>query len=109
MRRRLVGVSLLGVTLLTFALSIGLLVNFDSGDAGFQLGNEVEWIPEWGIGYVTGLDGASLWMIMLTTFLMPIAVLVSWSIVKREIRGRDIFDTRRSNGSPGGEVFGVLA
>ena len=33
--------------------------------------------------------------------------LVARSIVKREMRGRDIFETRRSNGSPGGEVFGL--
>lgn len=74
----------LGVTLLTFLLSAGLLLNFDSGDAGFQLGSRAEWVPDWGVSYITGLDGASLWMIMLTTFLMPVGVLASWSIARRE-------------------------
>ena len=71
------------VTLVTFAVSLGVLIDFDVAEAGFQLGTEAEWIPEWGIGYTTGIDGISLWMVMLTTFLMPLGVLASWSITKR--------------------------
>jgi NADH-quinone oxidoreductase subunit M len=81
---RLIRYTALAVTLLTFIISIGLLVQFDASEAGFQLGNKAEWIPEWGIGYVTGLDGASLWLVMLTTFLMPLSVLASFTITKRE-------------------------
>jgi NADH-quinone oxidoreductase subunit M len=73
----------LAVTTITFLLSLGLLVNFDVGEAGFQLGSELEWIPEWGVGYTTGIDGISLWMVMLTTFLMPLGVLASWTIETR--------------------------
>jgi NADH-quinone oxidoreductase subunit M len=73
----------LGVTLVAFALSLGVLFNFDVGDAGFQLGSKAQWIPDWGITYSTGVDGISLWMIMLTTFLMPLGVLASWTITKR--------------------------
>ncbi|HEY7875134.1 MAG TPA: NADH-quinone oxidoreductase subunit M [Actinomycetota bacterium] len=73
----------LGVTLATFALSLALLVRFETGVAGFQLETSLDWIPEWGIGYTIGLDGISLWMVMLTTFLMPLGVLASWSITKR--------------------------
>jgi NADH-quinone oxidoreductase subunit M len=68
------------VTLATFAVSIGVLVNFDASLGGFQLGSEAVWIEEWGISYITGIDGISLWMIMLTTFLMPLCVLASWTI-----------------------------
>jgi NADH-quinone oxidoreductase subunit M len=73
----------LTVTLITFLLSLGLLSQFDPAEAGFQLGSRAAWIPEWGIGYVTGVDGISLWLIMLTTFLMPVSVLASWSIEQR--------------------------
>ncbi|MBA2313017.1 MAG: NADH-quinone oxidoreductase subunit M [Actinobacteria bacterium] len=73
----------LGGALFVFALSIGMLVSFDAGEAGFQLGTSLSWIPEWGIGYVVGVDGVSLWMIMLTAFLTPLSVLASWSIVER--------------------------
>jgi NADH-quinone oxidoreductase subunit M len=73
----------LGVTLATFLASVGVLVNFDAVNPGFQLGSQAEWIPEWGVGYITGVDGISLWMVMLTTFLMPLCVLASWSISSR--------------------------
>jgi NADH-quinone oxidoreductase subunit M len=73
----------LGVTLVAFALSLVILAQFEVGVAGFQLETSAEWVPEWGIGYTIGLDGVSLWMILLTTFLMPLGVLASWSITKR--------------------------
>lgn len=73
----------LAVTVVTFLLSLGILMNFDTGTADFQLGTSVEWIPEWGISYITGVDGVSLWMVMLTTFLMPLSVLASWSVERR--------------------------
>ncbi|MFN2488645.1 MAG: NADH-quinone oxidoreductase subunit M [Actinomycetota bacterium] len=73
----------LAVTLGTFALSLGVLANFESGVAGFQMRTSAEWVPEWGISYLTGLDGVSLWMVMLSTFLMPLAVLASWSVTTR--------------------------
>jgi NADH-quinone oxidoreductase subunit M len=71
------------VTIATFLLSLGILFSFDAGDSSFQLGSSAQWIPEWGINYITGVDGISLWMIMLTTFLMPLAVLASWSVERR--------------------------
>ncbi len=74
----------LGVTLVTFVISLGVLGQFDpSAQEQFQLGSSLQWIPEWGIGYITGIDGVSLWMVMLTTFLMPLGVLASWSVTKR--------------------------
>ncbi|MDQ3915527.1 MAG: NADH-quinone oxidoreductase subunit M [Actinomycetota bacterium] len=71
------------VTIATFILSTGVLAQFDASETGFQLGSSLSWIPEWGIGYETGIDGVSLWMVMLTTFLMPLAVLASWTVTKQ--------------------------
>jgi NADH-quinone oxidoreductase subunit M len=73
----------LAVTLIAFVVSLGVLFNFDMHDAGFQLGSKASWIPDWGVTYSTGIDGISLWMIMLTTFLMPLGVLASWTITSR--------------------------
>jgi NADH-quinone oxidoreductase subunit M len=73
----------LGVTLLTFIVSVGVLLNFETGVAGFQMVTSIQWIPEWSVSYSTGVDGISLWMILLTTFLMPLGVLASWSITQR--------------------------
>ena len=82
-RDELVRYTALAFTLATFVLSIGVLAEFDASEAGFQLGSNLEWIPDWGISYLTGIDGISLWMIMLTTFLMPLGVLASWTVTKR--------------------------
>jgi NADH-quinone oxidoreductase subunit M len=82
-RNDMVRLAALAVTLVTFALSLGILFQFEAGEAGFQLVTALEWIPEWGIGYTIGIDGVSLWMVLLTTFLMPLGVLASWSIDKR--------------------------
>ena len=71
------------VSLVVFAVSLILLVDFAPGTAGFQMLTSVDWIPEWNITYKTGIDGVSLWMVILTTFLMPLAVLASWSVTKR--------------------------
>ena len=80
---RAVRLTALAVTLVAFVTSLFVLAQFEAGVAGFQLVTSVQWIPEWGVGYTTAVDGVSLWMILLTTFLMPLGVLASWSITKR--------------------------
>jgi NADH-quinone oxidoreductase subunit M len=61
----------------TFAASLGLLARFTS-QAGFQLRENAAWIPEWGIGYRLGIDGISLLLVLLTTFVMPLVVIAAW-------------------------------
>ena len=73
----------LAVTLVCFAVSLLVLKDFDASAPGFQLGSDLWWVERWGISYITGIDGVSLWMVMLTTFLMPLGVLASWSIATR--------------------------
>jgi NADH-quinone oxidoreductase subunit M len=73
----------LGASLLTFIVSLGLLWNFDGGKADFQFVERARWIPDFGIDYYVGVDGISLFLVLLTTFLMPIVLLASWDIQKR--------------------------
>jgi NADH-quinone oxidoreductase subunit M len=73
----------LGTTAITFAASLPVLITFVAGEAGFQLSEEVAWIPQWGITYRLGIDGLSLFLVMLTTFIMPLVVLASWEQVDR--------------------------
>jgi len=71
-------------TLIIFALSLILLVDFDSANTGFQFVEKAPWFEGYNINYQVGIDGISLWLVLLTTFLMPICVLCSWhSITKR--------------------------
>src|SRR5574341_742950 len=74
----------LAVSLAEFALSVPLWWRFLPGD-GMQFVRDVPWIGAWGIHYSVGLDGISLFMVLLTTFLTPLSVLGSYSyITKRE-------------------------
>ena len=69
--------SLLG-SLVTFALSALVLLRFNPSGEEFQYAEVVQWIPWFGISYHLGMDGISLWLVLLTTFIMPIAILASF-------------------------------
>ncbi len=76
----------LASSILTFLLSLRLFAVFDPLETGFQLVEHVPWIPEYGIHYFVGVDGISLLMVLLTTFLMPIVLLASWNEVSKSLR-----------------------
>lgn len=71
------------VSLSTFALSIAILRMFRPAEAALQLVERRTWIPEWGISYTLGIDGISLWLVLLTTLLTPVVLLSSWNSVHR--------------------------
>jgi NADH-quinone oxidoreductase subunit M len=71
------------ITILTFVFSLHLVASFDSKSPDFQFAVKVPWIPSLGIDYSMGVDGISLFLILLTTLLTPLAVLASWSIHDR--------------------------
>jgi NADH-quinone oxidoreductase subunit M len=68
------------VSIVTFGLSLGILGEFDGTGAGFQLVEEASWVGPLNFRYVLGVDGISLFMVLLTTFLMPLAILASWRV-----------------------------
>lgn len=70
-------------TTLTFVFSLGIIRGFDASVAGPQMAQKVPWIGALGVSYFVGVDGISVWLVILTTFLMPISVLASWHITKR--------------------------
>ena len=70
------------VALATFVVSLVVLGRFDQGDAGFQMVEHATWVKDVGLQYLVGIDGISIWMVLLTTFLFPVAVLASWKIDK---------------------------
>ncbi len=76
----------LASSILTFLLSLRMFAVFDPLETDFQLVEHVPWIPEYGIHYFVGIDGISLLLILLTTFLMPIVLLASWNDVSKSLR-----------------------
>ncbi len=69
---------------LEFVLSLGLWWAFDPAVAGWQQRFDARWIPSWGARFTLGLDGISLMMVLLTTFIMLLASYGSWSSVRRK-------------------------
>ena len=70
------------VSVLTFALSVLLYVDFDLTTAQMQFVEQVPWITGFNANYYLGLDGISLPLILLTTFLTPLVVLAGWEVIK---------------------------
>ncbi len=70
----------LAASLAEFAISVPLWWTFIPA-AGMQFQLDLAWIPAWGIRYTVGLDGISLFMVLLTTFLVPLSVLGSYSYI----------------------------
>ncbi|MBU1023477.1 NADH-quinone oxidoreductase subunit M [bacterium] len=71
---------------LTLFLSLLLLIGFDVNNPGMQLQINRLWIPNLGINFRMGIDGISLWMVLLTAFLTPIAVYFSAGSIKKDLR-----------------------
>ncbi|HET9309106.1 MAG TPA: NADH-quinone oxidoreductase subunit M, partial [Candidatus Sulfotelmatobacter sp.] len=69
-----------------FLLSLHLPVHFERGTPGFQFEVNVPWIPTPAIRYHLGVDGISLWLVVLTTFLTPLCVLISWNSIHERVK-----------------------
>jgi NADH-quinone oxidoreductase subunit M len=78
----------LAATTLTFLCTLPLAIGFDSQTAQMQFVRNVPWIEAGGfsVNYHVGIDGISLFLVILTAFLMPLSVLGSWSI-QRSLKG----------------------
>jgi len=76
----------LGITTLIAILSIPLVKAFDMTSSKFQFVEQVDWIQSLNIQYIVGIDGISILLVMLTTFIMPLCVLASWSYIKTRIQ-----------------------
>jgi NADH-quinone oxidoreductase subunit M len=74
------------VSLATFAVSILMWAQFDALSPEYQFVERRTWLPEFGISYHLGVDGISLLLVVLTTFLTPIALLCSWESIKDRVK-----------------------
>ena len=83
----------LGTAVITFGISLWVLSLFDSSNPNLQLTVVHEWIQVagWNIKYALGLDGLSILLVLLTTFLTPISILSTWKAVEERVREFHIF------------------
>ncbi len=83
----------LAVSLVTFIISLGLWARFDTSATAtaYQFVERYSWLPDFGVSYHVGIDGISLMLVLLTTFLTPIALLCSWDSVDERVREFSFF------------------
>lgn len=79
------------VGFLGFLVSIPLWFAYDAGNGGFQFVEDMQWIPTIGARYIFGIDGISLLLLLLTTFLGSISILSSWTAIKDRVKEYYIF------------------
>ncbi len=73
-------------SLATFLISLVLWLKFDVAKADFQFEEKLDWVPALGIGYHMGIDGISLFFVLLSTLLTPICILASWEAVQTRVK-----------------------
>jgi len=74
------------VTSIVAILSVMLLFGFDRNTAKFQFGEHYSWINSLNINYTIGIDGISILLILMTTFIMPFCILASWTYIKSRVQ-----------------------
>lgn len=83
---RLLKLTTLGISLVEFALSLPLWFRFDSASGAMQFTERYNWLPQYGISYILGMDGFSLLLVLLTTFLTPLCVLATWEDIQTRVK-----------------------
>ena len=74
------------VSLAEFAISLHLPFHYNGANPGFQFEINVPWVSSPAIRYHMGVDGISMWLVVLTTFLTPMCVMISWKSVQDRVR-----------------------
>lgn len=81
----------IAVSTLTFLLSLFLYIGFDKSAIGYQFSIQQLWIPSLHVSYHVGIDGISLLLILLTTFITPLALLSSWNSIGNKVKEFNFF------------------
>jgi NADH-quinone oxidoreductase subunit M len=76
----------LWTSLIVFAVSLILWVRFDRAEPGFQFVENIQWLPEFGVGYRMGVDGISVLFVLLSTLLTPLCILSAWESIHTRVR-----------------------
>jgi NADH-quinone oxidoreductase subunit M len=85
-REPIVRYAALAVSLASFVSTLWLWMRFNPATADFQFVEQHPWLPQFGISYHLGVDGISLFLIVLTGFLTPLALLASWQSVHQNVK-----------------------
>lgn len=73
-------------SLFTFAFAVYMFLNFDGSTADFQFVEKAEWLRPLGIGYHMGVDGISMFFVLLSAFLTPVCIISAWDSIEKRVR-----------------------
>ncbi len=80
-----------GTSIVTFVISLIVLANYNTSVGEMQMYSPVPWISAWGIHYALGVDGVSILMVLLTTFISMLAIASSWGSIKMQVKNYYMF------------------
>ncbi len=69
-----------------FLLSLLIWLQFDNSNPGYQFQEKFRWFNDFNFYYHIGIDGISLFMVILSTFLTPLCILASWESIKKRVK-----------------------
>ncbi len=76
----------LAIALIAFVISLILYFKFDASNPNFQFNDKIKWIDNLNISYHVGIDGISLLLVLLTTFITPLTLISSWSSIQKKVK-----------------------
>jgi NADH-quinone oxidoreductase subunit M len=74
------------VSLITFVISLFVYFSFDANSSDYQFVEKFTWISLINTQYFLGMDGISLLLVVLTTFMMPLCIIASWNVIKKRLK-----------------------
>jgi NADH-quinone oxidoreductase subunit M len=74
------------ISVFEFFASLTFLFYFDPKTANMQFVEKVIWVKSMGLSYFVGIDGISLWLVILTTFFVPLCMLCSWTYIQKNVK-----------------------
>lgn len=83
---KVIRITALATGIITFLVSLFLYANFNPETHLFQFGEFIPWIPIYNINYILGVDGITIFLILLTTLFTPICILCSWTAIKERVK-----------------------
>ena len=76
----------LGVSTIVFIVSCVMMANYNTGDAGFQFVENAVWFEALKLNYHLGVDGISIYFVLLSTFLTPICIISCWHSIEKRVK-----------------------
>jgi NADH-quinone oxidoreductase subunit M len=71
--------------ILSFVITIPLITDFDTANAGMQFVENIPWVKRYDLSYFLGVDGISVWFVVLTSFITVIVILAGWDVIQDRV------------------------